>query len=298
MTDEGWVEADDGLRLYYSIYGNGPQVVVMPGGFYVDEEFCPLADGRTLVFLHQRGRGRSDAVTEQEQAGIAREARDLETVRRHIEADRMILIGWSYVGMVTALYALEHPGRAERLVHLCSLGPHIGTYSDAIPEVQEKGKARLDPGAVSRLERLHDEGLPDEDPRRFAEEWYRVMLVRQFGDATAIERMRLDFCAFPNEWPDRQEASTQLLTPSFMTWDERDRLSSLDVAMLVVHGTEDLIPEACARDMAATVPDARLMTVDGSGHFPWLERPDVFFPAMERFLSGEWPEGAEDVTRA
>lgn len=298
MTDEGWVEADDGLRLYYSTYGNGPQVVVIPGGFYVDEEFRPLADGRTLVFLHQRGRGRSEAVTDPEMVGFAQEYRDLEALRERLGVERMVLVGWSQVGLVTALYALEHPGRIDRMVHLCSLGPDIGSYAHGLPEVQRKSQRRLDPDALARLERLREGDWAERHPARFAEEWERVHMVRQLGDPGVVEKMRFDHCVWPNEWPDRIAARRELLAPSFESWDERDRLSSLDVPMLVVHGTEDLIPDECARDMAATVPEARLLTIDGSGHFPWLESPDVFFPAMERFLAGEWPEGAEDVTRA
>jgi pimeloyl-ACP methyl ester carboxylesterase len=42
--------------------------------------------------------------------------------------------------------------------------------------------------------------------------------------------------------------------------------------------------------MGVTLPDARLIVIEGSGHFPPLERPDVFFPAVNEFLSGDWPE--------
>jgi pimeloyl-ACP methyl ester carboxylesterase len=32
--------------------------------------------------------------------------------------------------------------------------------------------------------------------------------------------------------------------------------------------------------------------IDGAGHFPFVERPEVFFPAIESFLRGNWPPGA------
>jgi hypothetical protein len=33
--------------------------------------------------------------------------------------------------------------------------------------------------------------------------------------------------------------------------------------------------------------------VPGSGPFAWIERPQIFFGAVEAFLRGAWPEGAE-----
>jgi pimeloyl-ACP methyl ester carboxylesterase len=32
--------------------------------------------------------------------------------------------------------------------------------------------------------------------------------------------------------------------------------------------------------------------IDNVGHFPHVEKPDIYFPAVEKFLSGGWPEGA------
>jgi pimeloyl-ACP methyl ester carboxylesterase len=34
--------------------------------------------------------------------------------------------------------------------------------------------------------------------------------------------------------------------------------------------------------------------IDDAGHFPFLERPDVFFQAVETFLRGSWPRDLED----
>ena len=58
-----------------------------------------------------------------------------------------------------------------------------------------------------------------------------------------------------------------------------------------------MLPNA-ARLWATLIDDARVLWLDGVGHFPWLEAPDVFFPAADAFLRGEWPVGAEHVTHA
>jgi len=50
-----------------------------------------------------------------------------------------------------------------------------------------------------------------------------------------------------------------------------------------------------AREWAAALPDARLLLLQGVGHFPYLETPDVFFTAVDTYLRGSWPQGAERV---
>ena len=64
LPAEGYVTTDDGLRLWFQTVGSGPQVVVLPNGFHLLEDFSCLAPGRTLVFHDVRNRGRSDTVTD------------------------------------------------------------------------------------------------------------------------------------------------------------------------------------------------------------------------------------------
>jgi hypothetical protein len=43
------------------------------------------------------------------------------------------------------------------------------------------------------------------------------------------------------------------------------------------------------RDWAASLPNARLLLLERAGHFPYLEAPDRFHPAIDAFLAGGWP---------
>ena len=293
IDPEGWIEIEDGTRLYYSTLGTGPQVVLVLAGFYFEQEFERLSAGRTFVLLHQRGRGRSESLGGSAM-GIDKEAADLEAVRRALSIETWSLIGWSYMGMVNATYAIEHPEAVERIVHLCSLGPDQASYMDGMTEIRAKGLQRSDPDDLMRLNEMGAQRLQDADPHAYARQLVRVVVGSQMADRSALGRVPFDTCLWPNEWlwrPGRED-----WTRSFEAWDERRRLPSIDAPMLVVHCTEDLIPYEAQRDMAAIVPNARLFTIEGSGHWPWLERPDVFFPAIETFLTGEWPAGTRDVS--
>jgi pimeloyl-ACP methyl ester carboxylesterase len=54
---------------------------------------------------------------------------------------------------------------------------------------------------------------------------------------------------------------------------------------------------ASAREWAASLPNGRLLVIEQSGHFPFVERPDAFFPAARAFLHGEWPPAARRVEK-
>ncbi len=75
-------------------------------------------------------------------------------------------------------------------------------------------------------------------------------------------------------------------------WDWRSALTTVPAHTLVVHGTVDPIPIASARAWAAALPHARLIALAGVGHFPYLEAPTRFFPAVRAFLADGWPDDA------
>jgi pimeloyl-ACP methyl ester carboxylesterase len=287
---EGWIVTDDGIKLYYSTIGDGPQVVVVPCGFYMTE-FAAIASGRTFVLVHARARGRSE-VPAMDEMGINREARDLEIVRNALEIDMWSLVGWSYGGMVTSLYAIEHPDVVDRVVHLCSLGPDQGTYAAESAELAAMRRQRTDRETLDRLREIYSTGEFENDPVRYAREYSKAIMIGQMADPASAEKINFDFCDWENEWPDKINVRWQAVRPTFEAWDERERLPSVQAPMLVVHGMADAIPFQAAQDMTALVRNARLLAIEGSGHYPWLERPHVFFPAIDMFLSGSWPEDA------
>jgi pimeloyl-ACP methyl ester carboxylesterase len=67
------------------------------------------------------------------------------------------------------------------------------------------------------------------------------------------------------------------LGPSYDLWPEA---AAIRVPTLIVHGVEDLVPREMPRDLAHTIPNARLVMIDGAGHFPYIERPRETFAAM------------------
>lgn len=67
--------------------------------------------------------------------------------------------------------------------------------------------------------------------------------------------------------------------------DFRPHLRHVDVPTLVLCGRQDQItPLDCSEEMAAAVPDARLVVLEDCGHMSTLERPEAVNEALRQWL--------------
>jgi proline iminopeptidase len=294
---EGHVTTHDGLRLFYRKVGSGPQTIVLPLGFMLGDFERLATPGRTLVFYDQRNRGRSGAVPG-EKLSIHDEVRDMETVRVHLGVEKITPIGYSYLGLMTALYAMEHPARVERLVQLGPVPMRFGTEyppdqrADDWEEVT--GKDRL-----AELQTLEKEGLPEKDPRAFCEKQWAAFRLGLVVDQSKVAALGSGHCELPNEWPIAFYRMWPHRQAEFKALDMSPaRLARLTMPVLTIHGRKDRnAAYGSGREWAASLPDARLITLDKAAHQLWVDEPAIAFGAIDRFLRGEWPERAERIAK-
>jgi pimeloyl-ACP methyl ester carboxylesterase len=109
-----------------------------------------------------------------------------------------------------------------------------------------------------------------------------------FADPADLRKSRGDFCAGSAESRRNKMAAVDRYTfPSLGDWDWRDAVRGIDAPTLAIHGTEDPLPLDGAREWVSLIRGARILILDGVGHFPYLEAPERFFPAADAFLSGK-----------
>lgn len=288
---EGHVPIADSARLYYAIHGTGPDTVIVPGGFMLAPYLAPVAEhGFTMVFFDMRGRGRSDWIYDPKQLTFAAEIRDIEAVRGHLGIGRAALIGFSYLGLVTAIYAADNPTRVTRLVQMAPQSPDARTaarYSP--PELKARSQ-----DAATRLRRLRAAASDTADPAAECRRWYEAYNRVYVGDTAAAARVSTDFCAYENEAPARLFWRLEQMYKSMGDrWDLARKAAAIEAPTLVIQGDADLVvsPDG-ARRWAGLIPDARLMLLAGAGHLVHVERGDRVIPAIARFLGGSWPPEA------
>jgi proline iminopeptidase len=290
---EGYVPVEGGLRLHYRVLGQGKDAVIIPSDVGWGTRADGLARGRTVVLYDPRGHGRSDEIKDPSLVGMEYEVRDVEALRRHLSLDRVSLIGWSYLGGMVALYAEQYPERVDAVVQVGAMplrkGPHFDAYLKKI-------QARQDPAAAEKLAQMQKDGLPERDPVAYCKAFYeaaaRTMTFK--ADVTGIVPPGL--CELANERPTRRSFSvTGRLLEGLGDWDWTAKAGAVRARVLTVHGAHDNVPVESSREWVQSLPNARLLVFDESGHLPFAEQPAEFTRAVDTFLKGAWPEGAETV---
>jgi pimeloyl-ACP methyl ester carboxylesterase len=98
-------------------------------------------------------------------------------------------------------------------------------------------------------------------------------------------RIRARPCDAPADALRRYPANSERAMGLLRTWRWQPMLADIRARTLIVRGAEDPAPLEAARDWERRIPGARLLEVAGAGAFPHAERPEVFFPEVERFLA-------------
>ena len=294
LPADGYVITSDGLRLWFQTVGSGPQVVVLPNGFHLLEDFrCLASADRTLVFYDVRNRGRSDTVTDPAMLarGIHNDVDDLEAMRLHLGLDRLNLIGHSYMGLMVILYAMKYPAHVDRIVQVGPMGPYPGkSYPEDLTNTDSVLRDTL--AALGELQKQR----AAYDPIEFCRKSWSILRVIYVTDAKDAERIRWDRCDLPNErafmayW-------TKFLMPSIEALALSPKaLASVTAPVLVIHGAKDRsAPYGGGREWVMALPSARLVTLENGGHAPWIEDQGRLFDSVTAFLDAPWPATAAGI---
>ena len=288
---EGYVATSDGARLFYRVVGSaGDTILAIHGGPGVDLEsiagdFAPLAEHHVVVFYDQRGAGRSTLPEDRSTLDAEHQVRDLDAVREHFGLASVTLVAHSYGPLLAATYALAHPDAVRRMVLFNPVPPYRGDFWQRFGTAVS---ARLDSTQTALLsaasERLAD---PAQDAREACRAYWDIGLIPRLAEPERTRALlRSDLCASdPEGIRFGLTVTNAAVMGSYGDWDLRERLGSLAVPTLVVHGEEDAIPMDMVEAWTSSLPDARLLRVPGAAHFSYAERPDLVWPAVEAFLS-------------
>ncbi len=246
-------------QLAYEHAGDGPPVVLIHSAItdsrQWDREFARLAESRRVLRYDLRGFGHSTLPP-----GPFSHARDLLVVLDSVGFDRAALIGSSMGGRVALEVAVAEPERVSALIV-------VGT---GIP-----GRARSAElqAFAEREDELFEAGRIDEAVELNLEVWIRDPEARDRVRPMQRRAFELDFAA-PDAGPEEP------LAPDFAR-----RLAEITAPTLVLVGSEDVRDHVEAtEEIAAAIPAARRVVIEGSGHLPNLEQPEEFDRALLEFL--------------
>lgn len=270
----------DGCRIAYRRAGTeGPPVVLLHGGG-VDDAMLSwrhtidrLADEYRVYAPDWPEYGDSEGGVEH---SIESYAEFLGGFLDAVGLESATLVGLSMGGGAALSVALETPERVDRLVLVNShgLGARlpVGSFWKAaahIPGANAMGWAAM--GLSDDLARI---GLT---PLVSSETTLDPEFVREFRSRAGNSGAGTAFEAFQrNEINGNGYAKT----------DFSDRLESLSVPTLLVHGADDpVVPAAWSEDAAESIPDADVAILEDCGHWTPRECPDRFADVLTAFLA-------------
>jgi proline iminopeptidase len=280
-----WVEVRD-ARLRTARTGDGPPLVWCHGGpgvwDYLGSVAAMTDDLVTSYRYDQRGCGRSTGAGPHT---VERSVQDLEALRLHWGLEHFFVAGHSWGAQLALHYALAYPQQVAGLVYVSGTGID-GSWRE---EYRAERVRRLGVNGERERRALEAKLLAEgtlEAEHRFCE----IQWSTDFADA-ATGRERARKLLVPGLRVNRHvnaelgaDAARAALDPSLP-----QRLRSLAVPALVIHGSADPRPSRAAVRVTEILPHAEMTLLDGAAHYPWVEAPAQFERVLRAYLQARVP---------
>jgi 3-oxoadipate enol-lactonase len=215
-----------------------------------------FAESYALVRYDKRGHGLSDSPPAP--YTLRDHSDDLVGLLDHLHIEQAILVGVSVGGMIALDFASMHPERVKALV-LCDTAAKIGTeamWNERIATLQQHGIGHL---ANSIIARWFAASFQQQNPAAY--HGYRNMLTHMPSDGY------IGTCAA------LRDADLTAQTPI------------IQAKSLVLCGAEDVsTPPDLVQGLANTLPDQRFRLIEGAGHLPCIEQPQLVADIIGQFL--------------
>jgi len=250
---------NDGVRLSYRVFGEGPKTVILIHGWMVSgaiyDDLVAALDksGLRLVVPDLRGVGASDRP--ERGYTIERYADDILAVADAEGCERFTVVGHSMGGKIAQWIAATSPARVEGVALLCPV-PAAGMPLPPDARALFRGSGG----------------------NRAAQKTILDLACKELSEA--VRERTLD---------DAATISASCIASSFDAWSEgnfADKLGAVRAPTLVVATDDPFLTPAILREaIVARVAGARLAYLPGPGHYVQIERPRETAALLEAFIA-------------
>ena len=307
--EDGYVDTGNGVLIYWKAFGAGEPLLVLHGGPGASHDYLlpglvPLARHNRLVFIDERGSGRSPRLDDPKLYTLANMADDVEAVRLALHLGKVHLMGHSCGGNLALTYALKYPD-SLRSLHLASTFASTRRMNGVLARI----KAAMPADSRKRLEELEAAGLygkgkPWERGRYPAEymtlawgEGYFPYLYGERPDPNWDPQANgagFSWELYREMWGDKGEF---VISGNLASFEVEDRLGEIGVPTLITVGDHDECDPSLARAMQERIPGSRLVVLPNAGHMTFVDQPAAFVSAVETFLAGTGKKPAAKEAR-
>lgn len=302
MTDSAQIyeERLNGADLYFEVLGpedaTQPPIVYLHGGpGYNSYSFQALFGehliDRQVVYLDQRGSGRSGPLEDSEQGSETLDldtlVADVEAVREFLDFKQIIPLGHGFGALIALEYARRYPLHTARVivvnpwVHFPELAYTLLSEASALRSTQLEDPAeKLRAGAaVAEFQPIGAARVEAAFGLLNARDLLNAM---QFKDSPS--RMHLEFTDAEGQLMGGGEVQQALVNQGLWEFEYPSFLNEIRRPIFVIAGAHDRTSYPEQVQWLADLGGADVTVLD-TGHYPWLDDEEAFAEALEDALT-------------
>jgi pimeloyl-ACP methyl ester carboxylesterase len=280
------VPGADGLSIHLLEWSHEGVALLLLHGFgneaHIWDDFAPVvAPYYRTIAVDLRGHGDS-AHDPDRRYDYQSHVRDLESITAELGIDRLVLVGHSFGGRISTLFAARHPQRLAGLV-LVDAGPELDARGVSRISTDVKRSVDLSFASLAECENALAHAYPAAQPA--AVERMARYGMRKREDSRYERKTDPAFHAARGELTTAAAEALEKKTTKEL-WDA---LGQITCPALVVRGaaSDVLDPDTAERMAEEVLKNARLAVVPRAGHSVMTDNPEGFSEAVSRFALGD-----------
>jgi proline iminopeptidase len=294
---QGYVDAH-GMMIYYEIIGRGQPLLIVHGGPGASHDYflpylLPLARHNKLVFIDERGSGRSEKLDDPAGYTVENMVEDVEAVRQELGLGKISLLGHSYGGVLAEAYALKYQ---QNLTHLILASTFASTSE--MNQVFVKQKQKMPAKTRDHINKLEAEGLfghgkPWERNRYTVDymnaawgDGYFPYLYQRHPDPNydPVAQGVTSWDLYRQMWGSNGEF---VIDGNLKSVEYVEKLPTIKVPTLILAGDHDECDPSLSREMNRKIAGSTLVILPDSGHMTFVDQPIQFTKAVGDFLQSK-----------
>jgi len=296
-VQEGFVDVG-GLMIYYKILGRGAPLMIVHGGPGASHDYflpylLPLARTNRLIFIDERGSGRSSKLEDVHGYTVENMVEDVEAVRVALGLRKISLLGHSAGGVLAQAYALKYQ---KNLTHLILASTFSSTSE--LNKVFVRMKENMSPELRDRIDKMEAAGLYGRGKGYENGRYTPEYLIAAWGEGY-----------FPYLYRNRPDPNYDPIASGVMAWDlyremwgehgefivdgnlksveYTEKLATIHVPTLITVGDHDECDPSMSRAMQETISHSKLVVLPKSGHMTFVDQTEMYLKAVDDFVHGK-----------
>jgi proline iminopeptidase len=277
---EGFAKNNDASLTYYKTFGKGEPLLIINGGPGMNSNGFEamaktLSENQETIIYDQRGTGKSklvklDATT----ISMRLMADDIESLRKQLKIKKWNILGHSFGGMLASYYATIYPNSIDKLILSSSGGVDLTLLKSAnlieagLNQTQKDSlnywNDKIEKGDTSYTARI-GRGRAMAPAYVYDQKYAPIIAERLTQGNSTINGLL---------WADMQK----------MNFDCKTKLKNFKNPVLVIQGKEDIISNEIGEIANKTFPNSKLILLEHSKHYGWLDAREKYFLEINSFL--------------